>query len=118
MKKYRFYKGEVGRTAPNLLERNLDAEKSNQKRVTDTTEFDLFGQKLCLPSLIFCPVSGVHFKGWPIFDFLRESRDQLKSGRHKPTRTRNRTELNRIKFIVRYLTITQSGAILSWKSGT
>ena len=39
MKKYRSYKGEVGKIAPNLLERNFYAEKPNQKWVTDVTEF-------------------------------------------------------------------------------
>ena len=46
MKKYRSYKGEVGKIAPNLLERDFYAEKPNQKWVTDVTEFSLFGEKL------------------------------------------------------------------------
>ncbi len=55
MKKYCSYKGEVGRLAPNLLERNFEAEKPNQKWVTDVTEFSLFGQKLYLsPILDLC----------------------------------------------------------------
>ena len=55
MKKYKSYKGEVGKIAPNLLERNFEAEKSNQKWVTDVTEFNLFGQKLYLsPILDLC----------------------------------------------------------------
>ena len=55
MKKYRSYKGEVGKLAPNLLERNFEAEKPNQKWVTDVTEFSLFGQKLYLsPILDLC----------------------------------------------------------------
>lgn len=55
MKKYKSYKGEVGRIAPNLLERNFEAEKPNQKWVTDVTEFSLLGQKLYLsPMLDLC----------------------------------------------------------------
>ena len=55
MKKYRSYKGEVGKIAPNLLERNFDAANPNQKWVTDITEFSLFGQKLYLsPILDLC----------------------------------------------------------------
>ena len=55
MKKYKSYKGEVGRIAPNLLERNFEANKHNQKWVTDVTEFSLFGQKLYLsPILDLC----------------------------------------------------------------
>ncbi len=51
-KKYRSYKGEVGKIAPNLLQRDFYAEKPNQKWVTDVTEFNLFGQKLYLSALL------------------------------------------------------------------
>ena len=55
MKKYHSYKGEVGRIAPNLLNRDFHAEKPNQKWVTDVTEFSLFGEKLYLsPILDLC----------------------------------------------------------------
>lgn len=55
MKKYRSYKGEVGKIAPNLLERNFYTAKPNTKRVTDVTEFSLFGRKLYLsPILDLC----------------------------------------------------------------
>ncbi|MRS05723.1 IS3 family transposase, partial [bacterium] len=55
MKKYNSYRGEVGKIAPNLLERNFDTDKPNQKWVTDITEFSLFGQKLYLsPILDLC----------------------------------------------------------------
>ena len=55
MKKYRSYKGEVGKVAPNLLERDFEATVPNQKWVTDVTEFSLFGQKLYLsPILDLC----------------------------------------------------------------
>ncbi len=55
MKKYRSYKGEVGKIAPNLLKRDFHAEKPNQKWVTDVTEFSLFGEKLYLsPILDLC----------------------------------------------------------------
>lgn len=52
MKKYRSYKGEMGQIAPNLLERNFEAEQLNEKMVTDVTEFHLFGQKLYLSILL------------------------------------------------------------------
>ena len=45
MKKYRSYKGQVGKIVPNILERNFKAEKPNEKWVTDITEF-----KLCMRS--------------------------------------------------------------------
>ena len=52
MKKYRSYKGEVGRIAPNLLNRDFRANKPNQKWVTDVTEFSLFGEKLYLSPIL------------------------------------------------------------------
>ncbi len=52
VKRYRSYKGEVGKIAPNLLNRNFHAEKPNQKWVTDVTEFSLFGQKLYLSPIL------------------------------------------------------------------
>lgn len=52
MKKYRSYKGEVGKIAPNLLERNFVTTKPDEKWVTDVTEFSLFGQKLYLSPIL------------------------------------------------------------------
>ena len=52
MKKYRSYKGEIGKIAPNLLNRDFQAEKPNQKWVTDVTEFHLFGEKLYLSPIL------------------------------------------------------------------
>ena len=40
MKKYRSYRGEAVKTAPNLLNRDFHAEKPNQKWVTDQTGTD------------------------------------------------------------------------------
>ena len=50
--KYHSYKGEVGKIAPNLLNRDFRAEKPNQKWVTDVTEFSLFGEKLYLSPIL------------------------------------------------------------------
>lgn len=44
--------GEVGKIAPNLLNRDFHAEKPNQKWVTDVTEFSLFGEKLYLSPIL------------------------------------------------------------------
>ena len=52
MKKYRSYKGEIGKIAPNLLNRDFHADKPNQKWVTDVTEFRLFGEKLYLSPIL------------------------------------------------------------------
>ena len=52
MKKYKSYKGEVGKVAPNLLERDFQAEAPHQKLVTDVTEFHLFGEKIYLSPVL------------------------------------------------------------------
>ena len=52
MKKYRSYKGKVGKIAPNRLNRNFHATKPNEKWATDITEFKLFGEKLYLSPML------------------------------------------------------------------
>ena len=52
MKKYRSYKGEVGKIAPNLLKRDFSTTAPNQKWVTDVTEFSLFGEKIYLSPIL------------------------------------------------------------------
>ena len=52
IKKYHSYKGEVGKIAPNLLNRDFYAQKPNEKWVTDVTEFSLFGKKLYLSPIL------------------------------------------------------------------
>ncbi|MFJ7726281.1 IS3 family transposase [Neobacillus sp. NPDC097160] len=52
MKKYRSYRGKVGKIAPNLLERDFQATKPNEKWVTDVTEFHLHGEKLYLSPVL------------------------------------------------------------------
>ncbi len=52
MKKYRSYRGQVGKVAPNILERHFNASKPNEKWVTDVTEFHLHGEKLYLSPIL------------------------------------------------------------------
>lgn len=52
MKRYNSYRGEVGKIAENLLQRDFYADKPNEKWVTDVTEFSLFGQKLYLSPIM------------------------------------------------------------------
>jgi transposase InsO family protein len=52
MKKYRSYKGEVGKIAPNILKRDFNATKPYTKWVTDITEFSLLGQKIYLSPIL------------------------------------------------------------------
>ncbi|MBQ8167421.1 MAG: IS3 family transposase, partial [Lachnospiraceae bacterium] len=51
-RKYRSYKGEVGKVAPNELNRNFYAEKPNQKWVTDVTEFSVQDKKVYLTHIL------------------------------------------------------------------
>ena len=52
VQKYRSYKGEIGKVAPNLISRNFHASAPNQKWTTDITEFSLFGEKLYLSPIL------------------------------------------------------------------
>jgi len=52
MKKYKSYKGTVGKIAPNILNRNFITEAPNTKWVTDITEFKLFEEKLYLSPVL------------------------------------------------------------------
>ncbi|KAB2327890.1 IS3 family transposase [Cytobacillus depressus] len=52
LKKYRSYKGTVGKIAPNHLDRQFTADAPNEKWVTDITEFKLFGEKLYLSPVL------------------------------------------------------------------
>lgn len=52
IKKYKSYRGKVGKVAPNFLQRNFTADKPNQKWVTDVTEFSMFGKKLYLSPIL------------------------------------------------------------------
>lgn len=54
LKKYRSYKGEVGKIAPNRIQRDFHASAPNQKWTTDITEFHLFGKKLYLSPTLIC----------------------------------------------------------------
>ena len=52
LKKYKSYKGEQGKIAPNLLNRAFRAAQPNQKWATDITEFNVSGKKLYLSPVI------------------------------------------------------------------
>ena len=51
-KKYRSYRGQEGRIADNLLKRQFDAARPNEKWVTDVTEFNVMGEKLYLSPML------------------------------------------------------------------
>ena len=52
LKKYRSYRGEIGKVAPNLIDRDFRTDAPNQKWTTDITEFSLFGRKLYLSPIL------------------------------------------------------------------
>lgn len=52
VKKYKSYKGEQGKIAPNVLQRNFKSDTPNQKWATDVTEFNVSGNKLYLSPII------------------------------------------------------------------
>lgn len=52
VKKYTSFKGQYGKVAPNLLQRQFKAEAPNTKWVTDITEFKIGSQKLYLSPIM------------------------------------------------------------------
>ena len=52
VKKYKSYRGQQGRIAPNLLGRQFRANRMYEKWVTDITEFKVAGKKLFLSPII------------------------------------------------------------------
>ncbi len=52
MKKYRSYKGKIGKISYNILARDVKTAKSNEKWVTDFTEFQLARDKLYLSAIL------------------------------------------------------------------
>ena len=50
--KYKSYKGEVGKVAPNILKRNFEANKPFEKLTTDVTEFSVCEEKVYLSPIM------------------------------------------------------------------
>lgn len=78
MKKYRSYRGNVGKVAPNLLERNFMATKPNEKWVTDVTEFHLHGEKLYLSPVLDLyngEIIAYNIKSRPVYELVSEMLD-------------------------------------------
>nr|WP_212031252.1 IS3 family transposase [Cytobacillus depressus] len=87
MKKYRSYKGNVGKIAPNILQRDFTAKNMNEKWVTDVTEFHLFGEKRYLsPVLDLCNGEIIAFTvmSRPVYklvdDMLKQALKRLQPG--------------------------------------
>ncbi|WP_339919821.1 IS3 family transposase [uncultured Flavobacterium sp.] len=74
VKKYKSYKGEQGKIAPNLLQRNFKAAAPNQKWATDITEFNVSGKKLYLSPIIDLfnqEIISYELKERPVFDQVK-----------------------------------------------
>lgn len=52
VKKYKSYRGTVGKICKNILNRDFITDKPNQKWATDVTEFNIGNQKVYLSSVI------------------------------------------------------------------
>ncbi|WP_156316731.1 IS3 family transposase [Bacillus sp. FJAT-22090] len=79
IKKYRSYRGKVGKIAPNLLNRDFHAGKINEKWVTDVTEFHLFGEKRYLsPVLDLCNGEIIAYKimNRPVYQLVGDMLDE------------------------------------------
>jgi putative transposase len=63
IKKYKSFKGELGTAAPNILERDFEAKRTNEKWTTDVTEFAVAGSKVFLsPVMDLCTGEIVAFE--------------------------------------------------------
>ena len=51
-KRYKSYRGQLGRVAPNTLDRCFETARPNTKWVTDVTEFNIRGQKVFLSPIL------------------------------------------------------------------
>jgi len=52
LKKYKSYKGEIGKIADNEIKRNVNADKTNQKWTTDITEVKIKEKKIYLSPIL------------------------------------------------------------------
>ncbi|MCX5775679.1 MAG: IS3 family transposase [Firmicutes bacterium] len=74
-RKYKSYKGEVGKVAPNILNRDFEAEKPNEKYVTDVTEFQIGGERIYLSPIMDLynrEIVSYSIGGSPSMDLIKE----------------------------------------------
>ncbi len=85
-RKYRSYRGEQGRIAPNILNRDFTTNQASCKWVTDITEFTINGNKLYLSPVIDLFNREVISYGLQPSPTLPLVTDMLtKAGKHLPT---------------------------------
>lgn len=79
IKKFKTYKGEMGKKAANLLNRNFTATAPNQKWVTDVTEMKIHGEKLYLSALLDLyngEIIAYTTSARPVYTFVQKMLDQ------------------------------------------
>ena len=89
VKKYKSYRGEQGKIAPNILKRNFKADQPNTKWATDVTEFNVSGNKLYLSPIIDVfngEIISYNLSERPVFAQIT---DMLKKGLKKIKNTEN-----------------------------
>lgn len=89
VKKYKSYRGEQGKIAPNILKRNFKADQPNKKWATDVTEFNVSGNKLYLSPIIDLfngEIISYNLSERPVFAQIT---DMLKKGLKKTKNTEN-----------------------------
>ena len=89
IKKYKSYKGLVGKIAPNILNRNFNSMKPNEKWATDITEFHLLNQKVYLSTIIdlyngeiVCYNIGRSQTFWLVEETLKKAKSRMKQSKN------------------------------------
>jgi putative transposase len=75
IKRYKSYRGNVGKITPNLLQRQFKADRLNEKWVTDVTEFKVADQKLYLSTILDLyngEIIAYQIEGRPVYGLVRE----------------------------------------------
>ena len=75
IKRYRSYKGNVGKITANLLQRQFKADLPNEKWVTDVTEFKLADQKIYLSTILDLyngEIIAHQIEGRPVYGLVKE----------------------------------------------
>jgi putative transposase len=94
-RRYNSFKGEAGQAAPNLLDRDFDAEEPNEKWVTDVTEFRVGESKVYLSPVMDLFDRSIVAYTWgtsPALQLtntsLQEALSTLRPGKHPLVRPR------------------------------